>query len=78
MNGNAPEKYRGLDRFDARKKIVAEMEELGLVEKIEPHTHAVPYGDRGGVPVEPYLTSSGTPMRRSSRRRRWRRRATGA
>jgi valyl-tRNA synthetase len=56
VNGNAPEKYRGLDRFDARKKIVAEMEELGLVEKIEPHTHAVPYGDRGGVPVEPYLT----------------------
>jgi valyl-tRNA synthetase len=35
---------------------VAELEELGLVEKIEPHTHAVPYGDRGGVPVEPYLT----------------------
>ena len=56
MNDKAPEKYRGLDRFDARKKIVAEMEELGLVEKIEPHTHAVPYGDRGGVPVEPYLT----------------------
>ncbi len=56
VNGNAPEKYRGLDRFDARKKIVAEMEEQGLVEKIEPHTHAVPYGDRGGVPVEPYLT----------------------
>ncbi|MDP1752830.1 MAG: valine--tRNA ligase [Reyranella sp.] len=56
VNDNAPEKYRSLDRFDARKKIVAEMEELGLVEKIEPHTHAVPYGDRGGVPVEPYLT----------------------
>ena len=56
MNEKAPEKYRGLDRFDARKMIVAEMEELGLVEKIEPHTHAVPYGDRGGVPVEPYLT----------------------
>jgi valyl-tRNA synthetase len=56
VNENAPEKYRGLDRFDARKKIVAEMEEAGLVEKIEPHTHAVPYGDRGGVPVEPYLT----------------------
>ena len=56
VNENAPEKYRGLDRFDARKKIVAEMEELGLIEKIEPHTHAVPYGDRGGVPVEPYLT----------------------
>ena len=56
LNDNAPEKYRGLDRFDARKKIVAELEEMGLVEKIEPHTHAVPYGDRGGVPVEPYLT----------------------
>src|SRR3954469_11460330 len=56
LNDNAPEKYRGLDRFDARKKIVAEMEEAGLVEKIEPHTHAVPYGDRGGVPVEPFLT----------------------
>ena len=56
LNDKAPEKYRGLDRFDARKKIVAEMEELGLVEKIEPHTHAVPYGDRGGVPLEPLLS----------------------
>jgi len=56
VNENAPERYRGLDRFEARKIVVAEMEELGLVEKIEPHTHAVPYGDRGGVPVEPYLT----------------------
>ncbi len=56
VNDKAPEKYRGLDRFEARKIVVAEMEELGLVEKIEPHTHAVPYGDRGGVPVEPYLT----------------------
>ncbi|HSS82208.1 MAG TPA: valine--tRNA ligase [Reyranella sp.] len=56
LNDKAPEKYRGLDRFDARKKIVADMEALGLVEKIEPHTHAVPYGDRGGVPVEPFLT----------------------
>ena len=56
LNDKVPEKYRGLDRFDARKKIVAELEEMGLVDKIEPHTHAVPYGDRGGVPVEPYLT----------------------
>ena len=56
VNDKAPEKYRGLDRFEARKVVVAEMEALGLVEKIEPHTHAVPYGDRGGVPVEPYLT----------------------
>jgi len=41
----------------ARKRIVADMEALELVEKIEPHTHAVPYGDRGGVPVEPLLTT---------------------
>jgi valyl-tRNA synthetase len=56
VNENAPAKYRGLDRFEARKKIVAEMEEFGLVDKVEPHAHAVPYGDRGGVPVEPFLT----------------------
>ncbi|HLG47676.1 MAG TPA: valine--tRNA ligase [Reyranella sp.] len=56
LNDNAPEKYRGLDRFDARKRIVADMEAAGLLEKIEPHTHAVPYGERGGVPVEPFLT----------------------
>ncbi|MBS0523608.1 MAG: valine--tRNA ligase [Proteobacteria bacterium] len=56
LNDNAPEKYRGLDRFEARKRIVADMEAAGLIEKIEPHTHAVPYGDRGGVPVEPFLT----------------------
>ncbi|WIM13844.1 valine--tRNA ligase [Enhydrobacter sp.] len=56
VNENAPEKYRGLDRFEARKRIVADLEALSLVEKIEPHTHAVPYGDRGGVPVEPFLT----------------------
>ena len=56
LNDNAPEKYRGLDRFDARKKIVADLEEAGLLDKVEPHTHAVPFGDRGGVPVEPLLT----------------------
>ncbi|MGD9878954.1 MAG: valine--tRNA ligase [Reyranella sp.] len=56
LNDKAPEKYRGLDRFDARKQVVADMEAAGLVEKIEPHTHSVPYGDRGGVPVEPFLT----------------------
>jgi valyl-tRNA synthetase len=56
LNEKAPQKYRGMDRFEARKAIVADMEALGLVEKIEPHSHAVPYGDRGGVPVEPFLT----------------------
>ncbi|MBX9701527.1 MAG: valine--tRNA ligase, partial [Acetobacteraceae bacterium] len=46
----------GQDRAAARKAIVARLEELGLVEKIEPHTHQVPHGDRGGVPIEPRLT----------------------
>jgi valyl-tRNA synthetase len=46
----------GLDRFEARKRVVARMEELGLVDKIEPHTHMVPHGDRSGVVIEPYLT----------------------
>jgi valyl-tRNA synthetase len=56
LNDKAPEKYRGLDRFEARKRVVADMEAAALVDKIEPHTHTVPYGDRGGVPVEPFLT----------------------
>ena len=51
-----PEKYRGLDRFEARKRIVADLDELGLVDKIEPHTHAVPHGDRSGVVIEPWLS----------------------
>ncbi len=56
INDNAPEKYRGMDRFEARRVIVEDLEALGLVEKIEPLAHAIPYGDRGGVPIEPYLT----------------------
>ncbi|TWA81162.1 valyl-tRNA synthetase [Azospirillum brasilense] len=51
-----PEAYRGLDRYEARKKVVAELETLGLLEKIEPHTHMVPHGDRSGVAIEPWLT----------------------
>ena len=43
-------------RFDARKKVLADLEALGLVDKIEPHIHAVPHGDRSGVVIEPYLT----------------------
>jgi valyl-tRNA synthetase len=46
----------GLDRFDARKKIVARMEAKGLVEKIEPHVHMVPHADRSAAVVEPFLT----------------------
>ena len=56
INDEAPETYRGLDRFDARKQIVADLEALGLLEKIEPHKLKVPRGDRSGVVIEPYLT----------------------
>ncbi|GEO41013.1 valine--tRNA ligase [Skermanella aerolata] len=51
-----PEAYRGLDRYEARKRIVADLEEQGLVEKIEPHTHMLPHGDRSGMVIEPWLT----------------------
>lgn len=57
INDNAPQVYQGLDRFVARKKIVEDMEALGLVDKIEPHKLKVPRGDRSGVIIEPYLTS---------------------
>jgi valyl-tRNA synthetase len=56
LNENAPEAYRGMDRVAARKKIVAEMESAGLLEKIEPHKLKVPRGDRTGAVIEPYLT----------------------
>ncbi len=46
----------GLDRFAARKAIVAELESLGRLDKIEPHVNQVPHGDRSGVPIEPLLT----------------------
>jgi valyl-tRNA synthetase len=56
LNENAPEAYRGLDRFEARKKLVAELETAGLIEKIEPHKLKVPRGDRTNAVIEPYLT----------------------
>ncbi|WP_439291059.1 valine--tRNA ligase [Lonepinella koalarum] len=51
-----PADYQGLERFVARKKVVADFEALGLLEEIKPHDLKVPYGDRGGVPIEPMLT----------------------
>jgi len=57
INDNAPEAYRGMDRFDARKQIVADMEDAALLEKVEDHTLKVPRGDRSGVVIEPYLTN---------------------
>ncbi|TNE63077.1 MAG: valine--tRNA ligase [Alphaproteobacteria bacterium] len=56
INENAPEKYRGMDRFAARKAIVADMDAAGFLVKVVPHRHMVPYGDRGGVVIEPWLT----------------------
>jgi valyl-tRNA synthetase len=56
LNDEAPVAYRGMDRFAARKQIVADLEEQGLVAKIDPHTLTVPYGDRSGVVIEPWLT----------------------
>jgi len=56
LNDNAPEAYRGLDRFVARQRIVADMNALGLLEKIEPTSHTVPHGDRSNVVIEPWLT----------------------
>ncbi|HAI89049.1 MAG TPA: valine--tRNA ligase, partial [Alcanivorax sp.] len=49
LNDNAPQAYRGLDRFDARKKVVDDLDALGLLEKVEDHTLQVPRGDRSGV-----------------------------
>ena len=51
-----PKKYRGMDRFDARKAIVADLEAAGLLEKIDKHKLKVPRGDRTGVVIEPMLT----------------------
>ena len=57
INDAAPKAYRGLDRFDARKQIVRDMETAGLLDKIEDHKLKVPRGDRSGVIIEPYLTN---------------------
>ncbi|GAA5216873.1 valine--tRNA ligase [Corallincola platygyrae] len=51
-----PEQFRGLERFVARKAIVAAMDELGLLDEVKDHELTVPYGDRGGVVIEPMLT----------------------
>jgi valyl-tRNA synthetase len=51
-----PEAYRGLDRFEARKQIVADLDAAGQLEKVEEHTLMVPHHDRSGVIIEPWLT----------------------
>lgn len=56
INDNAPDAYQGLDRYDARKKIVSDLSDQGLLEKIDEHKLMVPRGDRSNAVVEPYLT----------------------
>ncbi|HEX2843578.1 valine--tRNA ligase [Hyphomicrobium sp.] len=56
LTDDVPEAYRGLDRFEARKRIVADLAALGLLAKIEPTTHTVPHGDRSNDVIEPWLT----------------------
>lgn len=56
LNDQVPEKYRGMDRFEARKAVIADLDALGLLDKVEDHTMAVPRGERSGVVVEPFLS----------------------
>jgi len=56
INDNAPEAYRGLDRFEARTRIVADLTEKGLMVEEKPHPMVVPRGDRSGQIIEPFLT----------------------
>jgi valyl-tRNA synthetase len=56
LNEAAPEKYRGLDRYAARKEVLADLEALGLLVETKPHKLQVPRGDRTGQVIEPYLT----------------------
>ena len=55
LNDNVPETFQGMDRYEARDKVVAEMGTLGLLEKVEDNPMTIPYGDRSGVVIEPWL-----------------------
>ena len=56
INNLAPKDYQNLDRFEARKQIVIDLEKLDLIEKIDPHTLMIPRGDRTNSVIEPYMT----------------------
>jgi valyl-tRNA synthetase len=56
INEHAPEAYRGMDRYQARKQIIADLQQEDLLEKVVPHRHIVPRGDRSHAVIEPYLT----------------------
>jgi len=57
LNDTVPERYRGLDRYEARKRVVADLEEAGLLESVQPHKSMIPRGDRSGAVIEPLLTA---------------------
>jgi valyl-tRNA synthetase len=57
LNNTVPEQYRGMERFTARKQIVADLDALGLLDKVDDHKLKVPRGDRSGVVIEPYMTN---------------------
>ena len=56
LNENCPKEFQGLDRFEARKKVVHLLKEKGFLEKIEDYKTTIPYGDRSNTVVEPFLT----------------------
>ena len=56
LNNNVPDRYKGLDRYKARKKIIEELESLGLLDKIEDYSHQVGYSERTDAIIEPYLS----------------------
>ena len=56
MNNNVPDELQGLDRYEAREKVISLFEEEKLIHRIEDYTTSVGYSDRGGVPIEPYLS----------------------
>ncbi len=56
LNANVPKRYEGLDRFEAREKVIEELDSLGLLEKIEDYEHSVGHSERTDVVVEPYLS----------------------
>ena len=56
LNDQCPSNYQNLDRFVARKQMIKELEAQGLLERVEPHTSALPIGDRSNTVLEPYLT----------------------
>ena len=56
LNENCPQEYQGLDRYKAREKIISELKEKAVLSKEEENLHTVPYGDRSGEVIEPFLT----------------------